>query len=86
MTHGAPENAYDKNVKVFMPTLHKRHTGDFGNIEADVDGVAEVNYKDEKAKLESLFSIVNRSIVIHADVDDLGAGGHEDSLTTGNAG
>ena len=31
-------------------------------------------------------SIIGRSMVCHADPDDLGKGGHELSLTTGNAG
>lgn len=31
-------------------------------------------------------SVVGRSIMVHADVDDLGKGGHDLSLTTGNAG
>lgn len=31
-------------------------------------------------------SVIGRSIMIHADVDDLGKGGHDLSLTTGNAG
>ena len=31
-------------------------------------------------------SIIGRTMVIHADVDDLGKGGHELSKTTGNAG
>lgn len=31
-------------------------------------------------------SVIGRSIMIHADPDDLGKGGHELSLTTGNAG
>jgi superoxide dismutase, Cu-Zn family len=31
-------------------------------------------------------SIVGRSCVIHKNEDDLGKGGHADSLTTGNSG
>ena len=31
-------------------------------------------------------SIIGRTMVIHADVDDLGKGGHELSKSTGNAG
>lgn len=32
------------------------------------------------------YSVVGRSIMVHADADDLGQGGHELSCTTGNAG
>lgn len=32
------------------------------------------------------FSVIGRSMMVHADVDDLGKGGHELSSTTGNAG
>lgn len=32
------------------------------------------------------YSIVGRAIVVHAQEDDLGQGGNEDSLKTGNAG
>jgi Cu-Zn family superoxide dismutase len=32
------------------------------------------------------FSIIGRSVMVHAGVDDCGKGGHELSKTTGNAG
>jgi hypothetical protein len=32
------------------------------------------------------FSVVGRSVMVHADEDDRGKGGHSLSLTTGNAG
>ena len=32
------------------------------------------------------YSVLGRSVMIHADKDDLGKGGHELSSTTGNAG
>lgn len=31
-------------------------------------------------------SIIGRTVVVHADPDDMGVGGHELSKTTGNAG
>ena len=41
---------------------------------------------DEKCQLSGPHSIIGRSMVCHADEDDLGEGGHELSPTTGNAG
>ena len=32
------------------------------------------------------YTIIGRSMMVHAGVDDLGKGGHELSSTTGNAG
>lgn len=71
--HGAPE---DEN----------RHAGDLGNIIAGEDGVAELSIQDWKIPLKGPHSIVGRAVVVHADRDDLGRGGHELSKTTGNAG
>jgi len=72
-THGAPE---DEN----------RHAGDLGNVVAGDDGVAKVNITDKVISLTGANSIIGRTVVVHADVDDLGKGGHELSATTGNAG
>jgi len=72
-THGAPEDEV-------------RHVGDLGNITADADGVAKVDITDKLITLTGPNSIIGRAMVVHADVDDLGKGGHDLSLTTGNAG
>ncbi len=64
------------------PTGKNRHRGDFGNILADDKGLC----KDSVLADVSLHEIVGRAFVIHADEDDLGHGGDEESLKTGNAG
>jgi Cu-Zn family superoxide dismutase len=63
-----------------------RHFGDFGNIEVKSDGTAKFSFVDTVAKISGPHSIIGRSVVIHADPDDLGKGGYPDSLTTGHAG
>jgi len=74
-THGAPTDAKGE-----------RHAGDLGNVVAGEDGVAKFDLKDSLISLKGDRCIVGRTMVIHADVDDLGKGGHELSKTTGNAG
>uniref|UniRef100_A0A6P7HCF4 Superoxide dismutase [Cu-Zn] n=1 Tax=Diabrotica virgifera virgifera TaxID=50390 RepID=A0A6P7HCF4_DIAVI len=68
------------------PDDSDRHVGDLGNIEADQNGVAHIDFRDTKISFEGATSILGRSIVVHEKVDDLGKGGHPDSLKTGNAG
>ncbi|XP_046447100.1 superoxide dismutase [Cu-Zn]-like [Daphnia pulex] len=63
-----------------------RHVGDCGNLVADESGVAKVNIKDCLMTLSGPFGIIGRTAVVHADRDDLGKGGHEQSKLTGNAG
>ena len=63
--------------------LKQGHVGDLGNIVADQTGIARFQIKAERVQLSD---IVGRAIVIHADEDDLGTGGDEESLKTGNAG
>ncbi|CAN6454103.1 unnamed protein product [Victoria cruziana] len=67
-------------------TAEDRHAGDLGNIFAGQDGVAEVRLKDTQIPLTGPHSILGRAVVVHADPDDLGRGGHELSKTTGNSG
>ena len=54
------------------------HAGDLGNI---TNGMFHF-----KTKKFSLISIIGRSLIIHEDEDDLGKGGHTDSMITGHAG
>ena len=46
----------------------------------------QVEISDSMISLTGENSIIGRTVVVHADVDDLGQGGHELSKTTGNAG
>jgi Cu-Zn family superoxide dismutase len=69
------------------PDSKERHVGDLGNIRFDSKGVAKFTMKDSLVKLRGTkANVVGRSVVIHEDPDDLGMGGHADSLTTGHAG
>lgn len=68
------------------PTHEIRHAGDLGNVIADDSGVAKVDLADKQISLSGKLSILGRTVVVHADVDDLGDGGHELSKSTGNAG
>jgi len=68
------------------PDSDVRHVGDLGNVEADASGVAKVNISDKVIALNGANNIIGRTLVVHADIDDLGVGGHELSSTTGNAG
>ena len=68
------------------PTAENRHAGDLGNIEADGKSAVEIDITDNQIPLSGENSIIGRAIVVHADEDDLGLGGHNDSKTTGHAG
>jgi Cu-Zn family superoxide dismutase len=64
-----------------------RHVGDLGNIITDKDGKCVTRFEDHMIKLRGYKqNIIGRSIVIHGKKDDLGLGGDEESLKTGNAG
>lgn len=66
--------------------LSKGHVGDLGNITADENGIAQISIAAERVDLLGERSVVGRSVVVHSDVDDLGNGGDDESLKTGNAG
>jgi len=52
------------------PSVERRHAGDLGNIEANVNGVAEFNLTDRTLSLSGSRSIIGRSIVIDYVEDD----------------
>lgn len=60
----------------------ERHTGDLGNIELK-NGKFEKEYYIKGISVEDLWG---RSVIVHADEDDLGKGPFEDSLVTGHSG
>lgn len=72
-THGGPDD-------------ETRHHGDLGNITAGPDGVAKIDIRDKLVSVVGVDSVVGRTIVVHAKQDDLGKGGNDESLKTGNAG
>jgi len=71
--HGA-EPGYNKRP---------RHTGDLGNLEMPKSGPLEKKWLLKGTRVRDLWG---RSLIIHADEDDLGLGSHEDSKTTGHSG
>ena len=63
-----------------------RHFGDLGNI-VSTNGLSKGYLFLKNGCLDgSKYSILGRMIIVHADPDDLGKGGDEESLKTGNAG
>ena len=77
--HYNPDNVNHGN-------LDEGHVGDLGNITADEGGKADFSIKAHRVDLIGDRSVVGRGIVVHEDEDDLGNGGDEESLKTGNAG
>ncbi|XP_070545186.1 uncharacterized protein [Ptychodera flava] len=68
------------------PTDKERHVGDLGNVKIDSIGNVKTVIVDDEVSLVGKHSVIGRAFVIHEGVDDLGLGGDEGSLTTGNAG
>jgi len=68
------------------PGDSERHVGDLGNVKTDSTGTASISITDKAISLIGPQSIIGRTVVVHSGTDDLGKGGHADSLKTGNAG
>ena len=74
---------YRKGVNVIN---QHRHVGDLGNIEADKEGIANIDFEDSLIKLRGATNIVGRGIVVHRDKDDLGHSHVKESRINGNSG
>ncbi|KAA0191207.1 Superoxide dismutase (Cu-Zn)-like protein 2 [Hyalella azteca] len=68
------------------PTDEIRHVGDLGNVVIPEGGLDGYLIVDHSVAFSGEDSIVGKSIVMHADTDDLGRGGDKGSQATGNAG
>lgn len=69
------------------PNDEERHIGDLGNIEAGEDGVGRLDLEDHLINIVGWENnVVGRAMVVHTSEDDLGKGGNDESLKTGNAG
>lgn len=62
------------------PDDKHRHVGDLGNIEANDDSVAEFSFVDKHLSFYGKNAIIGRSLIVHAEKDDL------ESQPTGDAG
>lgn len=62
------------------PDEHDRHGGDLGNLFADQNGDANLEYIDSHIQLSGENSIIGRSIIVHEKEDDL------ETQPTGGAG
>lgn len=78
-------NPFNKNHG--GPNMKERHVGDLGNIVVDKQGNSNMLFYDNMIKLRGRkCNIIGRSVIIHADEDNLGLPGDKESLTTGKAG
>ena len=64
-----------------------RHVGDLGNIKAEDDGLAKVEFLDPIISLQGgPRCIVGRTLIVHMGQDDYGRSHDEESTRTGNSG
>lgn len=77
--HGSPNESNLKN----------KHIGDLGNIKTDLFGSVYLNnlkFNHLTIKWKNIFNVLNRSIVIHQNTDDLGTADNLSSKSNGNSG
>lgn len=87
MDSGAHYNPFNQKHGYYKLDGDNRHAGDLiNNINSDSQGNVIIEFTDDLVSLFGEYSVIGRSIVIHERPDDLGRGGNEESLRTGNAG
>jgi len=79
--HTGPEATHGDEPK--KGSRRQRHVGDLGNIALPVSGSFTKSYILHGTNIQDLWG---RSLVVHADEDDLGYGDAEDSKVTGHSG
>jgi len=87
-TAGSHFNIYKHNIHG-GPRSKIKHNGDLGNIKSKNNlssGSISVSSKVISLNPCNKNSIIGRSLIVHADEDDLGKGNNKESLITGNAG
>ncbi len=62
------------------------HLGDLGNLYSDSEDLINKEFVARRVRLSGKHSILGRSLVVHANKDDLGKGKYPDSLSTGHSG
>lgn len=53
------------------PSDEERHVGDLGNLDADADGNAHLEWEDSVINFTGENSIIGRAVIVHAGEDDL---------------
>ena len=91
LSAGPHYNPFGKNHG--SPDDEDRHVGDLGNVKVAEDGSCTGGMRDHLVKLFGETTVIGRSMMVHADEDDLGRGDDSErgvngktSKTTGNAG
>lgn len=74
-----------KHGSIFNKDPHKRHVGDLiNNLKSDENGECQITFSDNLAviypTLESPYTIVGKSIVVHEGTDDLGREGFDHKI------
>ncbi len=60
-----------ENHKHGGPDSEEKHVGDLGNIEADAEGLANIEVVLPFVSLNGENNVIGRGMIVHADADDL---------------